>query len=58
MTVRDGSPNEELFDELGAAFEKEHEINRGKVGAANAWLFPLGEAVKFAEKWLGPNTDL
>ena len=61
MTVRDVSPNEELFDELGAAFEKEHEINRGKVGAADAWLFSLGEAVKFAEKWLPvnrSNTDL
>ena len=50
MTVRNIRLNEERFDELGAAFEKEHDIICGKVGAADARLFSLRKAVKFAEK--------
>jgi aminoglycoside 3-N-acetyltransferase len=61
MTVRDVRTNEEGFEELGADFEKENEIRRGKVGAADARLFSLSKAVKFAEEWLPINrayTDL
>ncbi|MEV1021659.1 AAC(3) family N-acetyltransferase [Streptomyces sp. NPDC050264] len=40
------------FDELGAAFERDVAVVLGRVGAAQARLFPLGDAVSYAEKWL------
>lgn len=43
---------EELFQEVGQAFEREHDLKAGKVGSANCRLFSLTEAVDFAEKWL------
>ncbi|MEY9869447.1 aminoglycoside 3-N-acetyltransferase [Peribacillus sp. B2I2] len=43
---------EELFQEVGQAFEGEHDLKAGKVGSANCRLFSLTEAVDFAEKWL------
>lgn len=42
---------EELFQEVGQAFEAEHNMKVGKVGSANCRLFSLTEAVDFAEKW-------
>jgi aminoglycoside 3-N-acetyltransferase len=41
MTVRDTALWEERFDELGADFEKERTIVRGKVGGADSRLFQL-----------------
>jgi aminoglycoside 3-N-acetyltransferase len=51
-TVRETSFTAERFDELGAAFEADHPVVRGTVGAATARLFPLAEAVAYAEGWL------
>ncbi|MCQ4207329.1 aminoglycoside N(3)-acetyltransferase [Streptomyces longispororuber] len=43
------------FDELGAAFERDTPVVRGRVGAAGARLFPLPGAVAYAQKWLPAN---
>ncbi|MGX2995766.1 aminoglycoside N(3)-acetyltransferase [Streptomyces sp. JNUCC 64] len=51
-TVRDVAVSAEGFDELGAAFEAERPVVRGTVGAATARLFPLADAVAYAERWL------
>ncbi|MFJ4712479.1 aminoglycoside N(3)-acetyltransferase [Streptomyces sp. NPDC088785] len=40
------------FDELGAAFERDSPVVRGRVGAADTRLFPLADAVAYAQKWL------
>ena len=42
----------EVFDELGAAFEREHPVMRGRVGSAEARLFSQRAAVDFAVEWL------
>ncbi|MFI5807444.1 aminoglycoside N(3)-acetyltransferase [Streptomyces sp. NPDC051561] len=52
LTVRDTSISDEGFEELGAAYEKECAVVRGGVGGARALLFPLAEAVAYAEGWL------
>ncbi|KIL93787.1 spbc2 prophage-derived aminoglycoside n(3)-acetyltransferase-like protein yokd [Fusarium avenaceum] len=51
-TVSDVSVNEEDFAELGDDFLKTGSVRKGKVGAADCYLFSLSEAVRFAEKWL------
>jgi aminoglycoside 3-N-acetyltransferase len=51
-TVSDVSVNEEDFVELGNDFTRTGSVNKGKIGAADCYLFSLSEAVKFAEKWL------
>lgn len=51
-TVRDTSVSDERFADLGAAFEKERPVVRGSVGAADVRLFPLADAVAYAEGWL------
>ncbi|MEY9968355.1 aminoglycoside 3-N-acetyltransferase [Streptacidiphilus sp. MAP12-16] len=51
-TVRDTSISEDRFDELGAAFEQECPVLQGKVGAAQARLFSLADAVAYAQVWL------
>ncbi|WP_078874002.1 aminoglycoside N(3)-acetyltransferase [Streptomyces sp. NRRL S-1868] len=51
-TVRDTSVSADRFDELGAAFEAVRPVARGRVGAADARLFPLRDAVAFARDWL------
>ena len=51
-TVRDTTITDDRFDDLGAAFEKERPVLRGRVGAAEARLFSLADAVAFAEVWL------
>lgn len=51
-TVTDTPASAERFDELGAAFEKEGPVVRGTVGAAEARLFTLADAVAHAEAWL------
>ncbi|MEW1775678.1 AAC(3) family N-acetyltransferase [Streptomyces sp. NPDC086777] len=41
------------FDELGYDFERDRSVvARGEVGAADARLFPVAEAVAYAERWL------
>ncbi|MFH9073878.1 aminoglycoside N(3)-acetyltransferase [Streptomyces alboflavus] len=52
MTVRETDIDEERFDELGADFERERSVVRGTVGAATARLFPLADAVAYAQAWL------
>ncbi|MFE7121528.1 aminoglycoside N(3)-acetyltransferase [Streptomyces sp. NPDC057654] len=52
LTVRDSGISGERFTELGAAFEKERPVARGTVGAAEARLFPLGDAVAYALTWI------
>ncbi|MFD5719902.1 MULTISPECIES: aminoglycoside N(3)-acetyltransferase [unclassified Streptomyces] len=51
-TVREVSITSELFAELGADFERDRPVVRGTVGAAAARLFPVAEAVAYAERWL------
>ncbi|WP_326694545.1 MULTISPECIES: AAC(3) family N-acetyltransferase [unclassified Streptomyces] len=51
-TVRDVPVSDDRFDELGAAFERERPVERGTVGAAEARLFPLADAVAYAGAWL------
>lgn len=42
----------ERFDELGHDFERDRPVARGAVGAAEARLFPVADAVTYAERWL------
>ncbi|MFB7597001.1 aminoglycoside N(3)-acetyltransferase [Streptomyces sp. NPDC056160] len=51
-TVTEVSITSERFDELGHDFERDRPVARGKVGAADARLFPLADAVAYAEHWL------
>ncbi|MFC1402523.1 AAC(3) family N-acetyltransferase [Streptacidiphilus sp. N1-5] len=51
-TVRDTSIDEDRFDELGAAFERDRPVLRATVGAAQVRLFPLADAVAYAAVWL------
>lgn len=54
-TVRDTSVSSDDFEELGAAFERERPVVRGRVGGAEVRLFALAEAVAYAEDWLPGN---
>ncbi|WP_329574444.1 AAC(3) family N-acetyltransferase [Streptomyces sp. NBC_01361] len=40
------------FDELGADFERDGAVVRGRVGGADALLFPVADAVAYAQGWL------
>ncbi|QFZ77022.1 aminoglycoside N(3)-acetyltransferase [Streptomyces fagopyri] len=40
------------FDELGSDFERDRPVVRGRVGAADVRLFPVADAVAYAERWL------
>lgn len=51
-TVREPAIPSDRFEELGAAFERDTEVVRGRVGAAESRLFPLADAVAYAERWL------
>ena len=46
------SISSERFDELGADFERDRPVVRGLVGAADTRLFPVADAVAYAERWL------
>lgn len=46
------SISSERFDELGHDFERDRPVVRGKVGAADVRLFPVADAVAYAERWL------
>ncbi|MGW3172215.1 aminoglycoside N(3)-acetyltransferase [Streptomyces sp. NPDC001153] len=51
-TVVEVSIDSDRFDELGHDFERDRTVVRGKVGAADARLFPVADAVAYAEGWL------
>ncbi|MGW1165181.1 aminoglycoside N(3)-acetyltransferase [Streptomyces sp. NPDC002550] len=51
-TVVEVSIDSDRFDELGHDFERDRTLVRGKVGAADARLFPVADAVAYAEGWL------
>ncbi|MEU4171499.1 AAC(3) family N-acetyltransferase [Streptomyces sp. NPDC026665] len=51
-TVREVSITSDMFEELGADFERDRPVVRGTVGAAGARLFPVADAVAYAERWL------
>ncbi|MER5409591.1 AAC(3) family N-acetyltransferase [Streptomyces sp. NPDC002769] len=40
------------FDQLGSDFERDRPVVRGRVGAADVRLFPVADAVAYAERWL------
>ncbi|AIR97734.1 aminoglycoside N(3)-acetyltransferase [Streptomyces glaucescens] len=50
--VTEPSISSERFDELGRDFERDRPVVRGGVGAAAARLFPVADAVAYAERWL------
>ncbi|MER7840394.1 AAC(3) family N-acetyltransferase [Streptomyces sp. NPDC096040] len=51
--VTEVSITSDRFDELGCDFERDRPVVvRGTVGAAEARLFPVREAVAYAERWL------
>ncbi|MGW5482169.1 aminoglycoside N(3)-acetyltransferase [Streptomyces sp. NPDC004008] len=51
--VTEVSITSDRFDELGHDFERDRPVVRGTVGAARARLFPVADAVAYAERWLG-----
>ncbi|MFD4876739.1 aminoglycoside N(3)-acetyltransferase [Streptomyces sp. NPDC058420] len=55
-TVTEVSISSDRFDELGHDFERDRPagqpVLRGTVGAADARLFPVADAVAYAERWL------
>lgn len=51
-TVTEVSITSDRFDELGHDFERDRPVLRAQVGAAEARLFPLADAVAHAERWL------
>ncbi|MFI5795548.1 aminoglycoside N(3)-acetyltransferase [Streptomyces sp. NPDC051677] len=50
--VTEVSIDSDRFDELGHDFERDRDVVRGAVGGADARLFPVAEAVAYAERWL------
>lgn len=48
--VRDTATAAEGFDELGEDFERDNSVACGKIGAADARLFKLGDAVNYAQR--------
>ncbi|GGV16353.1 AAC(3) family N-acetyltransferase [Streptomyces filipinensis] len=51
-TVTEVSITSDRFDELGHDFERDRPVVRAKVGAADVRLFPVADAVAYAERWL------
>jgi aminoglycoside 3-N-acetyltransferase len=51
-TFDDIAFRDDLFDEIGEAFERAGHVTRGRVGSADARLFRQREAVDFAVAWL------
>ncbi|MFE4669067.1 aminoglycoside N(3)-acetyltransferase [Streptomyces sp. NPDC056716] len=50
--VTEVSITSDRFDELGHDFERDRPVVRGTVGAAETRLFPVADAVAYAEQWL------
>ncbi|MFJ9925408.1 aminoglycoside N(3)-acetyltransferase [Streptomyces misionensis] len=57
LTVPEVAISSEGFEELGRDFEREWPVVRGKVGAADARLFPVADAVAHAERRLAAYRD-
>lgn len=55
VTYTDLAVTSDDFDRVGASYEPTATLSRGRVGAADARLFPLPEAVAFAVGWLRAN---
>jgi aminoglycoside 3-N-acetyltransferase len=57
MTVQDIDFKSEDFNQIGAAYEQEEPwwVARSPIGAAEARLFPISTAVRYAQKWLVEN---
>ncbi|MET7651632.1 AAC(3) family N-acetyltransferase [Streptomyces sp. NPDC005486] len=51
-TLTEVSIDSDRFDELGHDFERDRDVVRGRVGAADVRLFPVTDAVAYAERWL------
>ncbi|MPY44191.1 AAC(3) family N-acetyltransferase, partial [Streptomyces phyllanthi] len=51
-TVTEVSITSDAFGELGHDFERDRPVVRGRVGGADARLFPVADAVAYAERWL------
>ncbi|MET7686143.1 AAC(3) family N-acetyltransferase [Streptomyces sp. NPDC005423] len=51
-SVTEVSITSDRFDELGHDFERDRPVVRATVGAADARLFPVADAVAYAERWL------
>ncbi|MFF8595777.1 aminoglycoside N(3)-acetyltransferase [Streptomyces sp. NPDC015220] len=52
QVVTEVSITSDRFDELGHDFERDRPVVRGRVGAADARLFPVADAVAYAQRWL------
>ncbi|MGW0821253.1 aminoglycoside N(3)-acetyltransferase [Streptomyces sp. NPDC002845] len=50
--VTEVSISSDRFDELGHDFERDNPVVRGRVGAADARLFHVADAVAYAGRWL------
>ncbi|MER6133402.1 AAC(3) family N-acetyltransferase [Streptomyces sp. NPDC001815] len=50
--VTEVAVSSEEFDTMGADFERDRPVVRGRVGAADVRLFPLADAVAYAQRWL------
>ncbi|MEV1067845.1 AAC(3) family N-acetyltransferase [Streptomyces sp. NPDC050263] len=50
--VPEVSISSDRFDQLGHDFERDRAVVRGRVGAADVRLFPVADAVAYAERWL------
>jgi aminoglycoside 3-N-acetyltransferase len=51
-SVVEVSIDSDRFDELGHDFERDRPVVRGRVGAADVRLFPVADAVAYAQRWL------
>ncbi|MEU9403505.1 AAC(3) family N-acetyltransferase [Streptomyces sp. NPDC048242] len=51
-TVTEVSISSDRFDELGHDFERDRPVVRGRIGTAETRLFPLPDAVAYAQRWL------
>lgn len=50
--VTEVSIDSDRFDELGYDFERDRGVVHGKAGSADIRLFPVADAVAYAERWL------
>lgn len=55
LNIEDEKKRGEDFDDIGAAFEAEHEVKKATIGAATLRLMDQRELVDFAIKWIEKN---
>jgi aminoglycoside 3-N-acetyltransferase len=58
VTYESAELDDHDFGELGAAFAESGAVSSGMVGAATGRLFPIREAVRFAESWFARHRRL